>query len=1031
MAANGQSKPASVPTDPSFQNMVNTMQLALRKTDLSKVRKSGHPIADHDYCVATLDRLTKREAVEIAVDTEFYETQTLTVQAAILRKRAIQVQVYHSKTTPVPPADLRLDDYVSAAGHELRLNPAKRITRELSPARMLQDLLGLSGVRLLDRSDTMQLLSKCPAAEAPANATWNEKRSQWDLPRIRVRMLAHFLTADLGRMFGTDFSSSLFAPSHQGCGQLYLPDRKLLTIATSGGSFLPPVVEAIETPDGHAYLIELEFADTMLPFGGGSLDRLCQTFLGAGKSEAISQSEKENMLSTFQRRTADAYGYAISDVINELLLYQQMKRHHREVFRAFGVPKQATPPMRPTLGRRTSDFIQAMVQQTAAAGSQRLASERELKALIRMGGPRPFGGSHPTSRFGQQTATTHGGLLFSRTSTRFWHEAPGQLRDVDMQGCYNRITSQINVYLGRPVVWEPGDCRMTLREAVERVEQLAPSDGWFIRVTGEIQAIPNVLIPSTLNAVTHTNIRQRTRRARLAGPPIEQREDADENAGAKLFSGVVESGIVTWATWTMIQTLPESARLDYENLVVESIVMYPKNMIADNGPHYDRLVAEVQADGVSWRQDFDIEARKIVQTEELDHEYVSLRFPVSQVANRIGELRKQAKEEYGKGSGADLTWKLQANTIYGVLAGRHQAMNNVVAANVVTAHARAEAFAMMLGLNGLQVITDGCSYRRDRIPACTFQECLEIMPDYPLRHADAQSGIPFVDPATIPDDDAEFSVWLVQHLRRFFETNGSDQKKLFSTHHLEHKRAGSDNSPAFDALACDGSANYIKLVKNSAGDWQVVETKMRGHRRMSKAILEPWLLDTYSSDRLTELPPITADDDILKLKPCKAKARKLLDAGGAGAVLLPLGFTTQTVQAYQPVKLSAFVFQTPKQYAAVKRQLDRFRTATACGLELMVLRRKHGGRRTGSLQELAQGLYDELSAGRHDIAKWLNLRPKRLSRRLRKIVRRRRRELGDRKAEFEKDLHRRMVVHDPDSLVTGIVVTRDNRKLVD
>jgi hypothetical protein len=338
---------------------------------------------------------------------------------------------------------------------------------------------------------------------------------------------------------------------------------------------------------------------------------------------------------------------------------------------------------------------------------------------------------------------------------------------------------------------------------------------------------------------------------------------------------------------------------------------------------------------------------------------------------------------------------------------------------------------MMLSLNGLQVITDGCSYSRDRIPACTFRECLEIMPDYPLRHADDQSGIPFVDPAKIPEDDAEFSVWLVQHLCRFFETDGEDQLKLFSTHQFEHKRAGSDNSPAFDALACDGSANYVKLVKNSAGDWDVIETKMRGHRRNSKAILEPWLIDTYSSDQLTELAPITVDDDILKLTPAKAKVRKLLDAGGAEAVQLPLGFSTQTVQAYQPLKLSAFVFQTPKQYAAVKRQLDRFRTETGCGLDLMVLRRKHGGRRTGSLQELAQGLYEEINAGRHEIAKWLNLRPQRLSKRLKKIVHRRQKELRDRKAEIGKDLQRRMVVHDPASLVTGIVVTRDNRKLVD
>lgn len=481
----------------------------------------------------------------------------------------------------------------------------------------------------------------------------------------------------------------------------------------------------------------------------------------------------------------------------------------------------------------------------------------------------------------------------------------------------------------------------------------------------------------------------------------------------------------------MIQALPEPARQDYENLVVESIVMYPKTMIAADGPHYDQLVAKVQADGVPWQQELDMHARRIVQTEGFDQDYVTLQFPVSQVANRIGEFRMQAKEEYGKGSGADLTWKLQANTIYGVLAGRHQAMNNVVAANVITAHGRAEAFGMMQALNGLQVITDGCSYRRDRIPACTFRECLQIMPDYPLRHADDQSGIPFVDPDTIPDDDAQFSVWLVQHLCRFFEANGGDQQELFATHGFEHKRAGKANSAAFDALACDGTANYLKLAKDSAGGWEVLETKMRGHTRKSKKVLEPWIIDTYSSDQLTELAPITVDDDILKLKPAKAKVRKLLDAGEQRAVLLPLGFSTQTVQAYQPVKLSAFVFQTPKQYAATKRQLDRFRIATGCGLDLMALRRNHSTRRSGSLQDLAEELQADIRAGRNDIAKRLNLRPQRLSKLLKSIAHRRNQDLRDRKAEIEKDLQRRMVVQDAGKLVTGIVVTRDNRKLVD
>ena len=125
-------------------------------------------------------------------------------------------------------------------------------------------------------------------------------------------------------------------------------------------------------------------------------------------------------------------------------------------------------------------------------------------------------------------------------------------------------------------------------------------------------------------------------------------------------------------------------------------------------------------------------------------------------------------EKHGKGSGQDLAWKLHANTMYGILACPDLDTNNFVAANQITATGRALAFLMVNSLNGIQVITDGCTYRRDQIPACTYAECLEIQPDYPLRRAEADSGIPFIDPATIPDDDAEFTNWYRNHVKRFF-----------------------------------------------------------------------------------------------------------------------------------------------------------------------------------------------------------------------------------------------------------------------
>jgi hypothetical protein len=85
------------------------------------------------------------------------------------------------------------------------------------------------------------------------------------------------------------------------------------------------------------------------------------------------------------------------------------------------------------------------------------------------------------------------------------------------------------------------------------------------------------------------------------------------------------------------------------------------------------------------------------------------------------------------------------------------------------------------------VITDGCSYRRDQVPACTFARCLELQPDYALRRAEAGGPIPFLDPADVPVEDGEFTAWYRSHARRFFGLDEDGPVAPFGLHDLEHK----------------------------------------------------------------------------------------------------------------------------------------------------------------------------------------------------------------------------------------------------
>jgi hypothetical protein len=923
-------------------------------------------LCNHPTKTSITDLLRNKATLEIAVDTEYHHSHTLTIQTCCrLDKKTVAVQLYRSTDVPKLPADFNLKDYLplgkKSYGRFLRhvkLRPVQVIKSSLSPVQILADLFGIDGLVGCSRAEGRAYLAKCDDDEGPPNADLHPKQHRWKIPAIQMVFTAHSLSADLGRMFGRRFYRSIFENRVDGEKPLALRDGRLLGLVQPGTPGAP-VVEYARTADGDLYEIRLLTRDTNLPFGPLTLEAASKTFLGVGKVEALTPEDKQDMLRTFQEKTADAYGYAIRDVVNVLLVAEQMKHENRRIYEAFDCPAEDIPSMRPTMGSRIAQWLLKMTQRSAAAESQELSSETKLKALTRAGGRDVFTEGRKPSRYGAQTGKVHGGLLLNRSPTRFWHEAPAMLHDVDMSGCYNNVIARMNVYWGRPVVFEPGRKRWSLREAVEYVSKHADADAWYVRVTGDINSAPNALIPSSRDALTSENYRKKVRRPQEPGAGV-------------LFSRRVESGVVTRATWLMIQALPAKLKQEYEALAADSMVFYPRKLVADSGPAYDKLVEQLREDKLPWEAELDLEATQERVIEYLDADYASLRFRAGEYARRIGEFRRQAQEEHGKGSGADVAWKLQANNMYGVLNCKHLASGNAVAANQITAMARAEAFAMCQALNAIQTITDGCSYARHQIPACTFAECLQRKPDYPIRRAEAGDGIPFLDLAKIPEDDAGFTRWYWKHVRRFFGLKGKEYTYLFQTHELVHKKTGSTGEAAFDALACDGCSDYIKCLEGPDGGWAVHEMAMRGYGKESKDALRDWVVDTYSTDCLEDLPPVTTDTVLLKVKEARLKARKVLRSG-TPEVVFPLGQEATKVRAYRAIKASAFTFQTPEQYARIDKQLRKFFEKTSCGPEVLALRRTYRGKQQGSLRALAEEIYEVIQSGGRDLTKHMHL----------------------------------------------------------
>lgn len=934
--------------------------------------------------IADLIQRTKGQ-VEIACDTEFEELRTLTVQFAARIGDDIAVQVYSSPAIPpMPPAErlkALLPREVDPPGGRIVIREAKPLDEHLSPVRVLSDLYQIRGVEPVGRLAGDGKVAK--------------------LDPLTVTFVAHYWPADFLRVFGQEFFTGLINYQVERGGQLVIQAHKLLAFKEAHEGhrrFCDPVLEYAKQ-SGVLHPIKVKTFDTCLAFGPSSLDGHAATFLGVQKLKGLSQRDKRGMQGAFHRKPVVAYAYAVLDAVLTLRVKERMAEADERMYRDLGFADRDVPPLRPTLGSRVSEMITKAVANTAdgsvllsrtgkplAGGGAGTVSANKVKRLMEKGSG-GFIAAERVSMFGKQTGETHGGLLFSRSPTKFFHPAPGQLRDVDLSGCYAHVIGGMSLYVGRPVVHEPGTGRMKLRDAVAFAqEHAAGPDAWVVKVSGPITAAPNALVPSTADALTHANYQSRKDKKRAKSRRFGFTFDWMYEAGKPsqstvIYTDVVEAGVVAWPTWLMIQALPPEVRRQYEELEVETLLLYPRDMVADSGPAYDALVKKFHRLNVPWEESLDLAGFQQVVRRFLDQDYVSLRFDIGRLARQISQCRKRAKQEFGDKSGAQLALKLQANSMYGVAASRHLVTNNVVCANYITATARALAFALQMSLNGFQVITDGCTYRRDQIPAVPFAECLKHHPEYPIRRA--EGGVPFRDPGGVPEDGVAFTAWYREHVKWFFGAAGPEYDKLFGLHDLEHKATGDLGTLAFDGLCCDGSGNYMKLVRDGDG-WKAVEFKARGYKTAAKRVLKPWIVQAYTTDTYEMPPPVTKSPTLLTYKDANRFTRKALEVLEAGRspeeakerpvlVYYPLGLELPRVQAYKVIKPSGFLFKTPHQRGQFLKALDKFSDGCGCGLEVLALRRSGGGRERGSIVGVAEVLYKLIRASETNPTRALNL----------------------------------------------------------
>src|SRR5262249_14419070 len=159
-------------------------------------------------------------------------------------------------------------------------------------------------------------------------------------------------------------------------GRLRVDERGVLAFKEAEFHLRPPVLAyAMEDSQlARHYAIRVNYFDTSRCFGPAGLERLAQTFVGAGKLEGFDEATLADMLATFPRGPERAYAYAIQDAVLTLLVGEGMAATHRKMYRDLGFQEAQVPELRSTLGSRVADLIVRSVAR-AAEGSAALSGE--------------------------------------------------------------------------------------------------------------------------------------------------------------------------------------------------------------------------------------------------------------------------------------------------------------------------------------------------------------------------------------------------------------------------------------------------------------------------------------------------------------------------------------------------------------------------------------------------------------------------------------------------------------------------------
>ena len=735
-----------------------------------------------------------------------------------------------------------------------------------------------------------------------------------NLPKVKIELKAFFADVDLFKSIGKEWQRFIL--------QAPLESRRVLKAGSRNSLALNPTMI-----DGNLYEIELIFRDVMnrLPvLSGNGLGNQCKVYNAQiGKIDIKSEelaaklglrSREEIMANMDLLKALDpilfyAYGGIDPHATNSLDgKHQELMDSIRSEFRLLPVP------IRDTGGSNVSAFIQDLTFKHFARSEDDLGI---IKTQISLGNLKKLQ-EVEFNDFGIQTYRTVGGLLYSRMARCPYLQ--GYFGDLDEQSCYATKLSDINVYFGEPVTstFKGKKYKPNIVETIKFLENNCPRDGWFIRVSGKLENAINTIVLSDLRFKPKREKSQTIWDKNPSKKHIGQfnaYKVSNKDAESVMLSKEIKFGLITADIWDVIKVLPDSWLAEFEALFVDAVVFIPHELVCHSMDELEEK-RELYPDENS-KEKFDFKTG--LKTIELiySNKNLCLAFP----AKDYYEQLKQKRSAYKKVKNPiQEVFKLILNSTYGALACEHLPVNNLLAANIITASARATSWMMINALNGFQVITDGCTFSWLNIPLkTTFREVLESNPNYLIDYDPSiNSGL---DSNQITSDTAQN--WIDEnfknHLYRFY---GVDQNhipaNLYGFELKGEKFIEGKESFVFTEFANHGSGSYVKGLQGDrllieGAEYSLIDpayckVKARSFKGSDKNLLN-WYVACLS-DSYQE-PIIYEENQIIKFGLGNDLAIKFLK--DVDEIAHPMGFSRKVFKLMKLITRSQFLFKSQKQ----------------------------------------------------------------------------------------------------------------------